>query len=109
FAHPIPSCVEVLSRAGALYGQDERIRFPRALVADTIARAGRHFTLHGQDPRHDMTVQDGHVRYGTAGLAVHLVDAETRSYRESQLRDIYDAARIVEGLEHIHFFQRPMA
>jgi trimethylamine--corrinoid protein Co-methyltransferase len=109
FANPIPSCVEVLTRAGAVHGQDGRIRFPRALVADTLAKAGRHFTLHGQDPRHDMIVQDGHVRYGTAGLAVHLVDAETRSYRESQLRDIYDAARIVEGLDNIHFFQRPMA
>jgi trimethylamine--corrinoid protein Co-methyltransferase len=108
FAHPIPSCIEVLTNAGAAYGQDGRIRFPRALVIDTIARAARHFTLHGQDARHDMAVQGGRTYYGTAGLAVHLVDVEKRAYRESQLQDIYDAARIVEGLDNIHFFQRPM-
>mgnify|MGYP001043673270 CR=1 FL=1 len=109
FADPIPSCVEALTRAGALLGPDGRIRFPRALVEHTLAGAARRFTLCGQDPRHDMTVQDGHVRYGTAGLAVHLVDAGQGTYRESLLADIYDAARIVEGLENIHFFQRPMA
>jgi trimethylamine--corrinoid protein Co-methyltransferase len=108
FANPIPSCIEALTKAGAAYGQDGRIRFPRALVTDTIAKAARHFTLHGQDPRHDMAVQSGHAHYGTAGLAVHLVDAESRAYRESRLQDIYDAARLVEGLDNIHFFQRPM-
>jgi trimethylamine--corrinoid protein Co-methyltransferase len=107
FAHPIPSCIEALTKAGAAYGPDGRIRFPRALVTDTIASAARHFTLHGQDPRHDMAIQSGRVHYGTAGLAVHLVDVEKRAYRESQLQDIYDAARIVEGLDNIHFFQRP--
>lgn len=109
FANPIASCIEALTKAGATYGPDARIRFPRTLVADTIARAGRHFTLHGQAPRHDMAVQGGRSYCGTAGLAVHLVDVEKRAYRESQLQDIYDAARIVEGLDNIHFFQRPMA
>ena len=31
-----------------------------------------------------------------------------RTYRGSLLQDIYDAARIVDGLANIHFFQRPM-
>ncbi|MGI9511393.1 MAG: trimethylamine methyltransferase family protein, partial [Anderseniella sp.] len=40
--------------------------------------------------------------------AVHLVDPIERTYRESTLDDLYDAARLVERLENIHFFQRPM-
>ena len=48
------------------------------------------------------------VYFGTAGAAVHMVDPATRDYRESELRDLYDAARIVDALEHIHFFQRPL-
>jgi trimethylamine:corrinoid methyltransferase-like protein len=28
--------------------------FPRALVEDTIAKAARHFVLHGQHPRNDL-------------------------------------------------------
>ena len=108
FANGIPSCIEACTRVGAEYGADGRIRFPRALVLDTIASAARHFTLHGQDPKHDMLVQGKRVHYGTAGAAVHLVDVEKREYRESLLQDIYDAARIVDQLDNIHFFQRPM-
>jgi trimethylamine--corrinoid protein Co-methyltransferase len=108
FANAIPSCVEALKRAGAHYGEDGRIRFPRALVLETIRSAARHFTLHGQDPKHDMVVQGRRVHYGTAGAAVHVVDVEKREYRESLLQDIYDAARIVDRMDNIHFFQRPM-
>jgi len=108
FGNSIPSCIEVCTRAGAIYGDDGRLRFPRALVEETIRKAARNFTLHGQDPRHDMLVQGKRVHYGTAGAAVHLVDVEKREYRESLLQDIYDAARLVEGLDNIHFFQRPM-
>ena len=108
FANAIPSCIAALTRAGAEYGADGRIRFPRALVTETIARAARHFTLHGQEERHDMVVQGSRVHYGTAGAAVHVVDVEKREYRESLLQDIYDAARIVDVMDNIHFFQRPM-
>jgi trimethylamine--corrinoid protein Co-methyltransferase len=48
------------------------------------------------------------VHYGTAGAAVHVVDIAKNEYRESYLADIYDAARIVEQMDNIHFFQRPM-
>ncbi|HTV70355.1 MAG TPA: trimethylamine methyltransferase family protein [Rhizobiaceae bacterium] len=108
FANAIPSCIEACTRVGAIYGEDKRIRFPRGLILDTIRRAARNFTLHGQDPKHDMVVQGKRVHYGTAGAAVHLVDVEKREYRESLIQDIYDAARIVDGLDNIHFFQRPM-
>ena len=108
FANAIPSCIEALTRVGASHDADGRIRFPRALVLDTIKNAARNFTLHGQDPKHDMLIQGKRVHYGTAGAAVHLVDVEKREYRESLLQDIYDAARIVDGLDNIHFFQRPM-
>lgn len=108
FGNAIPSCVQALTSVGAIYSEDKRIRFPRGLVLDTIRNAARGFTLHGQDARHDMLVQGSRVHYGTAGAAVHVVDVEKREYRESLLQDIYDAARLVEGLDNIHFFQRPM-
>lgn len=108
FANAIPGCIEALTKAGATHGEDGRIRFPRALVLSTIKKAARNFTLHGQDPRHDMVIQGTRVHYGTAGAAVHLVDVEKREYRESLLQDIYDAARIVDQMDNIHFFQRPM-
>jgi trimethylamine--corrinoid protein Co-methyltransferase len=108
FANAIPSCIEACTRVGVILGEDGRLRFPRELVMSTIRKAARNFTLHGQDPKHDMVIQGTRVHYGTAGAAVHLVDVEKREYRESLLQDIYDAARIVDGLDNIHFFQRPM-
>lgn len=108
FANAIPSCITALTHAGADYGADGRIRFPRNLVLATIRDAARNFTLHGQDQKHDMVIQGNRVHYGTAGAAVHVVDVEKREYRESLLQDIYDAARIVDLMDNIHFFQRPM-
>lgn len=97
-----------LTRAGAVLGDDGRLRFPPALVEDTIARANREITLFGRDPRHDLQLGGARVHFGTAGAAVSLVDVDGRSYRDSTLADLHDAARIADRLDNIHFVQRPM-
>src|SRR5262245_46237240 len=53
-ADAIPSGIEAMTAAGAKLTDQGRLIFPRALVEDTLAKAGRHFTLHAQDPQHDM-------------------------------------------------------
>ena len=103
-----PSCVAACEKLGAIMGDDQRLRFPRQVVLDTIASANRNFAIHGRNPKFDIHPQGNKVHFGTAGAAVHVVDVEKNEYRESYLHDIYDAARIVEGLDNIHFFQRPM-
>lgn len=103
-----PSGVAYLTGAGAILGSDGRIRFPRSLIEDTIARANRSMTLFGRDPKHDMHLQGNRVHYGTAGAAVHLVDVHNRTYRECTVQDLHDAVRIADQLDNIHFVQRPM-
>ena len=103
-----PSGVEILTGAGAILGDDGRIRFPRALVEDMLAKAARDITLFGRDPRHDMLLSGTRVHYGTAGAAVHMVDVDGRHYRDSTVQDLHDAARIADRLENLHFFQRAM-
>ncbi len=106
FADAIPSCLDALTGAGCSLGPDGRVRFPRALVEATIRIAARKVTLHAQDPAYDcISAAAWSFRNGRG--AVHLVDAETRDYRESTARDIYDAARIVERMDNIHFFSGP--
>ena len=107
FGQAIPTCVEACTKAGATW-DGKRLRFPRALIEDTVAKAARHFVLFGQEPRHDMEPRDRKVYFGTAGAAVHVVDLEKRHYRESLLQDLYDASRIVDTLDNVHFFQRCM-
>jgi len=103
-----PSGVEYLTSAGAILGDDGRIRFPRALVEDMLTKANRSITLHGRDPNYDLELTGAKVHYGTAGAAVHMVDVHGNEYRESTLQDLHDAARIVDKLDNIHFLQRPM-
>ncbi|MGH6891895.1 MAG: trimethylamine methyltransferase family protein, partial [Dongiaceae bacterium] len=106
FADAIPSCIEAMTRAGAKLESNGRLTFPRSLVEDTVAMAARRFPLHGQDPRFDLEPWGTKVYFGTAGAAVHIVDPLTGEYRESTTKDLYDIARIVDEMEHIHFFQR---
>ncbi|MBY5932343.1 trimethylamine methyltransferase family protein [Tateyamaria omphalii] len=103
-----PSGVAYLTSAGAIQGDDGRIRFPRALVEDTLAQANRAITLHSRDGKHDLDLSGSRVHYGTAGAAVHMVDVDGQNYRDSTVQDLHDAARICDVLDNIHFCQRPM-
>jgi trimethylamine---corrinoid protein Co-methyltransferase len=103
-----PSGIAHLTGAGAILGDDGRIRFPRALVEDTLAMANRQITLCARDPAHDLELGGNRVHFGTAGAAVHMVDAQGRNYRECGVQDLHDAARICDTLDNIHFVQRPM-
>jgi trimethylamine--corrinoid protein Co-methyltransferase len=103
-----PSGVDILTGAGAIQGEDGRIRFPRALVEDMLAKAARGITLHGRDPRHDLHLEGTRVHFGTAGAAVHVVDVKTGDYRDSTSADLHMAAKLVHQLDNVHFFQRAM-
>ncbi|MGR3344164.1 MAG: trimethylamine methyltransferase family protein [Paracoccaceae bacterium] len=102
------SGIDYMTAAGAELGSDGRLRYSRALIEDTVARAPRELTLHGRDPAHDMEISGARVFYGTAGAAVHMVDVDGRNYRDSTIQDLHDAARIADTLDNIHFVQRPM-
>jgi trimethylamine--corrinoid protein Co-methyltransferase len=98
----------ILTGAGAILGDDGRIRFPRALVEDMLTKAARDITLFARDPAFDLHLSGNRVHFGTAGAAVHVVDPVTLAYRESTAQDLYDAARLTENLDNVHFFQRAM-
>lgn len=105
-ADAIPSGIEVMTKAGAILNDNGRLTFPRALVEETLAKAARHFPLYAQDPRYDLEPWGKKVYFGTAGAAVHMIDPVTSDYRDTTTRDCYDISRIVDTLDHIHFYQR---
>mgnify|MGYP002525625524 CR=1 FL=1 len=107
-ARAIPTCIELFTEAGASMTDEGRLIIPRALVEDALAKAGRHFVLHGRDPRHDLEPWGKKVHFGTAGAAVHMVDSVTGEYRDTLLKDLYNVARLVDQLDNIHFFQRSL-
>ncbi|MDA9990252.1 trimethylamine methyltransferase family protein [Paracoccaceae bacterium] len=103
-----PSGIKYMTGAGAMLGSDGRLRFPRALIEDTISAANRSITLSSRDGKNDLDLSGRKVHYGTAGAAVHVVDVESHNYRESTVQDLFNAARLVDKLDNIHFLQRPM-
>jgi trimethylamine--corrinoid protein Co-methyltransferase len=114
FSQAIPSCIKTVTAAGGKYTDDGRLLFPRDLILKTLDIAARNITLYGQQEKHDRHLSGNKVHFGTGGAAVHIVDDwKTHSnysgegaYRDSTIQDLYDAARLVDKLDHIHFFQR---
>jgi len=104
-AQAIPSCIEAVTAAGGRY-EEGRLYFPRSLVEDVLGSCVKGVVLYAQDPQHDIEVSGSRVYFGTAGAAVHIVDIEGRTYRESTLDDLYNMARLVDKMDNIHFFQR---
>lgn len=93
--------------AGARFDPDlNRITFPPSLVEDVVAAAKAEFVWSARDPRHDLELGGDRLYFGTGGAAVHVVDLVERRYRESTLRDLYEAARIADACDNVHFFQR---
>ena len=106
FADAIPSMVELVTAAGGWMDDEGRLHYPRALVEDVVAKAPRSFVLPGQDPVHDMELGGSRVYMGTAGAAPLMLDFETGLHRPTTTVDLYDIARLVDTLEHIHFYWR---
>ena len=105
---PIPEFIEVVVPAGGWVDEHERLHFPRSLVEDAIAMAAKSFTWHGFDDDRSIQVGGDRVHFGTAGAAVSVWDHETRKHRPSDLQDVYDVARLVDTLEHVHFHVRTL-
>ncbi|MEP1208133.1 MAG: trimethylamine methyltransferase family protein [Rhizobiaceae bacterium] len=104
----IPSMVDKVTKAGGRLSDDNRLLFPRDLVKRTLDEALNSFDLCGQQERHDLRIEDNRVHMSTGGAAPGIFDLETGQYRDSTLQDLYDSARLVDRMENIHHFSRPV-
>ena len=103
---PTPEVAAEAIKQGASVDDDGRLRLPHKLVEYMISIAAKDFTLYGRDRSHDLQVNTSRVHLGTTGLIVKMVDPITGVHRESTLTDLYDYGRMVDALEHIHYFSR---
>ncbi|ADH87238.1 trimethylamine methyltransferase family protein [Desulfurivibrio alkaliphilus] len=102
-----PEAVEVFRRAGA--ANDGNIIFLTAsLLNRTLTSAPSVVTLAGHDGHPDLEVGGTRSFAGTGGAALQVLDLESDAVRPATLRDIYQIARLVDQLEHIDFFVRPV-
>ena len=103
-----PAVIDLATAAGATLGDDGRLCFPESLVEAALAGLRREITLLGRGDAGNLVLGGDTVHVGTGGASPEILDLDSGQYRPSTLEDIHLAARLVDGLEHIHFFSRPM-
>lgn len=104
-ADHFPELLDLVLPKGAVLSSDNRLCFPRALVEDILAGAASEYYVHARGDREgkdDIHCTAQSVYFANSGTAVTTFDAKTKSYRPSELRDIYDFTRLVDKLDNIH-------
>ncbi|MEM7067432.1 MAG: trimethylamine methyltransferase family protein [Pseudomonadota bacterium] len=104
----IPSMVEKVAAKGGELTDDGRLRFPSALVEHVIENLRRDVVLYGQKEALSLDLSGNSVHMSSGGASPDIVDIHTGLYREATTRDLYDAARLVDAMEHVHHFSRSL-
>ena len=88
--------------------REDRLLFPQKIVEQAIKNTPKEIALCGQLPEKDIKVGGRRGYTGTGGAAPNILDMNKGTYRPSNLVDLYDAARLCDSLDHIHFFSRSL-
>lgn len=99
--------LDVFRQAGAAV-KDNIVRLPSSLIDGGLARAPSRVVLAGHENRSSLEVEGTRSFTGTGGAALNVLDLETGLPRLSTLKDIYDIARLVDRLDSIDFYVRPV-
>ncbi|MBT7447613.1 MAG: trimethylamine methyltransferase [Tateyamaria sp.] len=102
------SMIKLVTSNGGSLNDEGRLCFPALLVEKMLAELRRNFTLFGRGGDNDLYLTGAKVHVGTGGASPKIMDFQDGSYRTAVLADLYDAARLVDSLNHIHFFSRSM-
>jgi len=100
---PHPEMLDRLACSGARVDvESRRVRIPPELIADSLARAGKSFTIYGRDLSKKAEFGVGKRNYNsTAGQALWVENpGEERRY--ASLQDVAIAARFADALDGIN-------
>lgn len=78
------------------------LTFPRAVVEEAIRKIPRYGSYCARDPKNDVTFDGEHTFTHALGGNPAILDLETGSIRPSTLRDVVEATRMQDALEHCH-------
>jgi trimethylamine--corrinoid protein Co-methyltransferase len=105
-AQAIPEFIDLVTSNGGTFTSEKRLLFPRELVRSMIDVAAKEFTLFGFDEKHNLKIGGDRVHFSTGGAAVLILDHETSTFRDSQLKDIFNIGRIIDKSDNIHMYVR---
>ncbi len=104
FEHP--EAWEILRSAGCVVDATSGIvKFPPTLVEHSLGQCPSGMLLAARNPAYDIHEEGDRVYFGTGTLSIKVLDLETGAARMGVLQDCKDFARLVDALEHVHFFK----
>lgn len=103
--------IDLLIPHGARVSENGRLHIPASIISQIMTDLPRGFTLHGQKEPYEINLGGDQVYMGSGGASPRILEYDNNGkahYRNSTLADLYDAARLVDQLPHIHFFARSL-
>jgi len=98
---------KILAEGGAqVDAQLQRVRFPRALVEESLRLAPRRFKLGGRRPGSDWEMNVGECRLLADGGAVSVLDWKTGDLRPGTFDDWLSATKLIDALDEIGIYWR---
>jgi trimethylamine--corrinoid protein Co-methyltransferase len=92
----------ILKDAGAKVDENSHIvRFPRALVEESLRVATKEFSLGARRPGWSLEMNGGGSTLLVDGEAVFALDSETGERRAGTMQDVTNATRLIDALDEI--------
>ncbi|HUU21096.1 MAG TPA: trimethylamine methyltransferase family protein [Phycisphaerae bacterium] len=93
---------DLLADAGANVRGD-RVRIPAGLVKEMLTKVPPRIALSNRDGQRTMILENHRIYYGTGSDCPFILDAKTGERRAFGLKDIEDAARVVDACPNLDF------
>ena len=92
----------ILKAAGAEVAPGtQRVRFPRGLVLESVAKAPAEITLHARNPEHSLTVGGNHLNFGSVASAPNVSDLD-KGRRPGSFEDYCNLVRLCQSVHVLH-------
>src|SRR5262249_28597032 len=92
----------LLAKAGADVDRGtRRVRFDRGLIAEYVAKAPAHFTLHARNPAHTVTIGGNHIAFCAVSSAPNCSDLD-RGRRPGTYADYCAFLPLTKSLNATH-------
>lgn len=95
--------VEMLSDAGCRIKSDNIVQIPNWLVEDCIRSAPSRITIYNRLGEEAMRLESNRIHFGLGTDLVNSYDIDTGELRQSQLKDVANAAKVADSLKEIDF------
>ncbi|MFO1035430.1 MAG: trimethylamine methyltransferase family protein [Geminicoccaceae bacterium] len=99
----LPEARKVYRDAGGEAGEGTRIRFPRELITDAVAKAPSTFKLHARNPAHDLEVGGDRMMFAQISSPPNCSDLD-RGRRIGSQEDFRNFVKLTQTLNILHLF-----